>query len=71
MNYVSVESSTLDAVAYDEASSTLGVRFKNGGEYEYSGVPESVYRGILAAPSAGKYFQTHVKNARYRFRQVR
>jgi hypothetical protein len=71
MKYVSVDSSTVDAVAYDEASSMLGVRFKSGGEYEYFGVPESVYRGILAAPSAGKYFQTHVKNAGYRFRQVR
>lgn len=56
MNYVSIDSSTLDAIAYDEGSSTLGVRFKNGSEYEYSGVPESVYRGLLAALSAGQYF---------------
>lgn len=71
MNYESVDSSTLDAVAYDEASSTLGVRFKNGSEYEYSGVPQNIYRGILAASSAGKYFDANVKKARYRFRQVR
>jgi len=56
MNYVSVDSSTLDAVGYDESSAVLAVRFKNGGEYEYDAVPESVYRGILAAQSAGKYF---------------
>jgi hypothetical protein len=71
MNYVSVRSSTLEAVAYDETSSTLGVRFRNGSEYEYSRVPESVYRGILSAPSAGRYFQTHVKDAGFRFRRVR
>lgn len=71
MNYVSVDSSSLDAVAYDEASSTLGVRFRNGSEYEYLAVPADVYLGILSAPSAGKYFNTHVKDAGYRFRQVR
>ncbi|HZL36821.1 MAG TPA: KTSC domain-containing protein [Tepidisphaeraceae bacterium] len=71
MNYESVDSSTLDAVAYDEASSTLGVRFKNGREYEYLGVPESIYRGFFTASSAGGYFDTNVKKARYRFRKVR
>jgi hypothetical protein len=71
MNYVSIKSSTLTAVAYDETSSTLGVRFKNGSEYEYFGVPENVYRGILAAPSAGTYFDTNIKKAGYRFRKVR
>jgi hypothetical protein len=71
MNYVSVNSSTLSEVAYDEGSSTLGVRFKNGGEYEYLGVPEKIYRNLLAAPSPGKYFDANVKKAGYRFRQVR
>ena len=36
MNYVSVDSSTVDAVAYDEASSTLGVRFKSGANMSIS-----------------------------------
>lgn len=71
MNYVPVDSSTLSEVAYNEDSSTLSVRFKNGGEYEYSGVPASIYRDLLAAPSAGKYFDMHVKKAGYQFRNVR
>jgi hypothetical protein len=71
VNYVPVKSSTLDAVAYDEGSSTLAVRFKNGSEYEYPGVSESIFQGILAAPSPGKYFQAHVKDAGFRFRKVR
>jgi hypothetical protein len=71
MNYESVNSSTVDAIAFDDASSTLGVRFKNGTEYEYSTVPESVYRGMLAASSVGRYFDANVKKAGYRFRQVR
>jgi hypothetical protein len=71
MNYVTVDSSTISAVAYDETTSTLGVRFKNGSEYEYSSVPESVFRGICSASSAGKYFAQNVKDAGYRFRKIR
>lgn len=71
MNYIPVISSTLASVAYDETSSTLGVQFNGGREYEYYGVPETVYRGILSADSAGRFFQTHVKDAGYTFRRVR
>jgi len=71
MQYHPVSSTSLSEVAYDAASSTLGVRFKNGGEYEYYGVPESVYRGLINASSVGSYFDANVKKAKYRFRQVR
>ena len=71
MKYTFVQSSSLDAVGYDKATSTLGARFKDGGEYEYDGVPESVFAGILSAPSAGRFFDQHVKKAGYRYRQVR
>jgi hypothetical protein len=70
MNFNPVDSSLLDAVAYDEPSSTLRVRFKNGTEYEYSGVPVSVYRALLTATSSGVYFNAHVNEAGYWFRQV-
>ena len=71
MNYVAVESSNLSAVGYDEDNKTLGVRFRNGGEYENSGVPAIVYRALLAAQSVGKYYQAHVKDAGYRFCRIR
>lgn len=71
MKYTAVRSSSLDAVGYDSATSTLGARFKNGTEYEYVGVPESVYAGILSASSAGGYFDRVVKKGGYRYRQVR
>lgn len=71
MNYESVRSSTLDEIGYEAGSSTLGVRFKNATEYHYFGVPESIYRGLLAAPSAGQYFDRNVKKAGFRFKQIR
>lgn len=71
MQYQPVKSSNLSEVAYDAASSTLGVRFKSGGEYEYYGVPDNVYRSLIAASSVGSYFDANIKKAGYRFRQIR
>jgi hypothetical protein len=71
MNFEPVNSSILDAVAYDETSSTLRVRFKNGTEYEYSGVPASVYRALLTVTSSHFHFDAVVNEVGYWFRQVR
>ncbi len=71
MKYTFVQSSSLDAVGYDKAASKLGARFKDGAEYQYEGVPESVFEGILSASSAGRYFDQHVKKAGYRYKQIR
>jgi hypothetical protein len=70
MNFDPVDSSLLDAVAYDETTSTLRVQFKNGTQYEYSGVPIAVYHGLLRATSSGVYFNAHVNEAGYWFRRV-
>jgi hypothetical protein len=70
MNFDPVNSSMLDAVAYDDGTSTLRVRFKNGTEYEYSGVPVTVYRALLTATSSRFYFDSVVNEAGYWFRQV-
>lgn len=71
MEYTFVQSTSLDAVAYDPATSTLRVRFKHGSEYEYYGVPHSVFVGILSASSAGRYLDQYVKKAGYRYSQIR
>ena len=63
MDYVSVSSSNIAAIAYDDAGRTLGVQFTHGGEYWYHGVPRSVYQGFLGAGSKGHYFGAFVRNA--------
>lgn len=50
-------------------SGTLEVAFHDGGMYQYSGVPESVYRDFLSAYSKGSYFHDHIKD-RYPYREV-
>jgi hypothetical protein len=63
MDYVSVSSTNIAAIAYDEDGRTLGVRFNHGGEYWYHGVPRPVYQGLAGAESKGRYFGEFVANA--------
>lgn len=67
MNMISVESSNLRSVGYENG--TLYVSFHSGSTYSYDGVPQSVYENLLNAPSKGKYFNTNIKN-RYPYRKL-
>ena len=58
MNWTSVNSSNVVAVAYKE--SNLYVEYRRG-EYVYKNVPKKVYDGLLAAESKGKYMCAEVK----------
>jgi len=68
MNRETIVSSNLVSVGYDKTSSTLEIEFKNG-IYQYSGVSENEYEGLMNASSAGKYFNMNIKN-RYPCTQV-
>ncbi|MDB9528729.1 KTSC domain-containing protein [Oscillatoria sp. CS-180] len=69
MNRQPVSSSNVRSVGYDSASSTLEVAFHNGGVYQYFGVPSTVYAGLMAAASKGRYLHHYVKG-RYRYSKV-
>lgn len=68
MNMIPVNSSNLSAVGYD--GSTLRIQFHSGGLYDYAGVPESVYIGLMNAASKGNYHAAHIKNV-YPYRKLR
>ena len=70
MNRDNVASSNLKSVGYDEGSSILEVEFHSGGIYEYFGVPEGVYLGLMSASSKGQYLHHYVKNS-YRCNRIR
>lgn len=42
--------------AYDSENNNLIVVFNNGREYSYKDVDASIYHGLVAAKSAGQYF---------------
>lgn len=62
-----VASSNLAAVGYD---GHLYVQFRNGSLYRYFHVPFSVYRGLMMAPSHGRYFNWYIRR-RYATQLVR
>lgn len=53
---VALDSSAIEAVAYDERNRTLDVEFREGHSYRYMHVPEFVYRELLNAESAGAFW---------------
>jgi hypothetical protein len=63
MTLTPVSSSAIRAVGYD--GDTLTVEFHNGDVYDHPGVPESVYRGLMSAPSMGAYYNRYIRG-RYR-----
>lgn len=58
-----LNSSAIYQVEYNAETQVLSIIFQKGRKwYYYYGVPESVYRGLLSAPSAGQYFDTYIKD---------
>lgn len=49
---------------------TLEVEFKNGAVYQYYDVPQSIYEGLMAADSHGRYLDIYVKKGGYRYSQI-
>jgi hypothetical protein len=69
MRVATVESSTLATVAYDEARELLQLGFCSRAVYQYFGVPGSVHRALLDAPSKGRYFN-HAIRGRFPYRLI-
>ena len=65
-----VVSSNILSVGYDPDSQTLEMEFSKGSIYQYCGVPENIWHGLMQASSKGKYFHAHIRD-RYQYRQVR
>jgi hypothetical protein len=61
MHFTSVKSSNLDAVHYDPGTRVLTVKFKNGSTYSHSECLPQHHAGLLAAESAGKYYNLHIR----------
>jgi len=69
MDRITVASSNVESIGYDEAQQILEVEFQNKSKnksanpvYTYSGVPPQVWHGLLRSPTKGGYLATHIKN---------
>lgn len=56
-----VKSSNIQAVTYHSETKELRVRFSTGAVYSYAGVPESIYRALLEAPSVGSFVHKQIR----------
>lgn len=70
MERTSVSSSNLASVGYDATNQILEIEFNHGGVYQYSGVPLSVYEGLMSASSHGTYFDRYIKKGGYSYRKI-
>jgi hypothetical protein len=66
---IPIESSNLASVGFDSFTNVLEIEFHGGRIYEYYNVPFSIYAGLMAAESHGKYFARHIRD-KYRFRRI-
>lgn len=62
MDRTPVTSSNVCSIGYDIDSQTLEVEFNNGAVYQYSGVPEYEYTGLMDSDSKGARIHSHIKN---------
>ncbi len=72
MNRISVTSSNIVSIGYEEASQTLEVEFKDGAVYQYFDVPSQIANEFMNNPpegSHGKYLAVNIKG-HYRYSKV-
>lgn len=61
-----LESSLIRSVGFDREQNILELELAGGRTYRYFGVPARIHRALLAAPSAGAFFNREIRE-RYPF----
>jgi hypothetical protein len=69
MEHVAVSSSNIESIGYDSDAQKLQVKMKHGKTYEYSKVPESVHRDLMAARVSAMAIGTKPKKSTRQIRQ--
>jgi len=69
MEQLPIKSAHFVDVDYDREQKILTITFKGDVVYQYSEVPENVYRGLITAESKGIYFSEHIRD-KYAYEQI-
>lgn len=64
-----VQSEAISDIDYDEARAKLFVRFIDGDQYVYVGVPGQVHRSFVDADSKGRFFAAQIRD-RYPYNKL-
>ena len=57
-----LNSTSLSTVGYRDRPALLELEFRGGAIYQYWGVPEATYQGLLLSQSKGAYFNRYIRN---------
>lgn len=66
---ISVESSNVSKVGYDETAQILRVQFLNGSIYDYYNVPFVEFKNLRTASSVGSYLNKNIKGT-YNYKKI-
>jgi hypothetical protein len=66
-----VVSSNIASIGYEPTRPILEVEFLNGSIYQYFGVPQHLYLGLMNASSHGEYLDAYIKKGGFRYLKVR
>jgi hypothetical protein len=63
MKTITVNSSAIHSISYDEKTQMMQIRFNSNIDkaYDYPNVPPEIITNFLAADSKGKYFHANMK----------
>ncbi|WP_142502035.1 KTSC domain-containing protein [Klebsiella sp. 2680] len=61
MHHHPVKSSRITSIAYDDASGTLEIRFRDNKTLQYIGVPPRIYLDFLQVVSKGRFYDGVIK----------
>ena len=61
LNWIEVESSAVEQVAYDDGRNDLHVEFEGGAHYRYSGVEPDEFHRLLGSASIGAFINRDIK----------
>jgi hypothetical protein len=59
---IPVTSTAMQAVGYDPKALHLKITFQQGHTYDFCGVPQHVFDGLMRAASKGAYYNEHIRD---------
>jgi hypothetical protein len=62
MKMIQVSSSAITAIGYDPQSRRMTLVFTQSRTYDFCGVPQNVFDGLLRASSKGGYYNDYIKD---------
>ncbi len=62
MQMIPVRSSAMVAVGYDPQTRRMKIAFTQGRTYDFCGVPQYVFDGLMSTSSKGRYYNDHIKD---------